>query len=115
MANSETPVLISGEKTVTSAGAAEAVGSIQRVKSITIIAKSTNVGQVYVGGSDVASTTNDGLDAGEALSVEAAGWMDLADLYIDADIHMPIASLNATTNGVSRITLGKTPRKGLAP
>ena len=85
MANSETPVLISGEKSVTTAGTAEAMASSQRVKSITIIAKASNTGQVYVGGSGVASTTNDGLDAGETLSVEAMGWMDLAGIYLDAD------------------------------
>ncbi len=85
MANSETPVLISGEKTVTAAGAAEAVGASERVKSIVIIAKAGNTGQVYVGGSDIASTTNDGLDAGETLSIEAAGWLDLADVYLDVD------------------------------
>ena len=85
MANSETPVLISGEKTVTTAGTAEAIDSANRVKTITIIAKTGNIGQVYVGGSDVASSTNDGLDAGETLSIEAANWMDLADIYLDVD------------------------------
>ena len=86
MANSETPALISGEKTVSSAGAAEAlVAASQRAKVVTIIAKTGNTGQVYVGGSDVASTTNDGLDPGETLSVEADGWMDLAGFYLDVD------------------------------
>lgn len=85
MANSETPVVISGEKTVTAAGTAEAISGAKRVKSITIIAKAGNLGQVYVGGSDVASTTNDGLDAGETLSFEAVTWMDLADIYLDVD------------------------------
>lgn len=86
MANSETPVLLTGEKTVAAAGTAEKlVAASQRVKAVTMTAKTGNIGQVYVGGSDVASTTNDGLDAGETLSIEAVGWMDLANLYIDAD------------------------------
>ena len=86
MANSETPALISGEKTVTATGTAEAlVSASQRAKAVTIIAKTTNIGQVYVGGSDVATTTNDGLDAGESLSVESDNWLDLADLYLDVD------------------------------
>ena len=85
MANSETPVLISGEKTVTAAGTAEAITGANRVKAITIIAKTGNTGQVYVGGSDVASTTNQGLDAGETLSIETVGWMDLAGIYVDVD------------------------------
>lgn len=85
MANSETPVLISGEKTVTTSGTAVALGTTQRVKSVTIIAKTSNTGQIYVGGSDIATTTNDGLDAGDSLTVDAVGWMDLSDIYLDAD------------------------------
>ena len=86
MANSETSAFISGEKGVAAGGTAEAlVSASQRVKSVTIIAKSGNVGQVYVGGSDVASTTNDGLDAGESLDIVAVNWMDLADVYVDVD------------------------------
>ncbi len=84
MANSETTAFISGEKAVAASGTSEAlVSASQRVKSVTIIAKSGNLGQVYVGGSDVASTTNDGLDAGESLDVVAVNWMDLADIYVD--------------------------------
>ena len=86
MANSEGPVLLAGEKTVTAAGTAEAlIAATKRAKAVTIIAKVGNTGQVYVGGSDVASTTNDGLAAGESISVEAYTWMDLADIYLDAD------------------------------
>ena len=85
MANSKGPVLTSGEKTITAAGTAEALAATDNVKSVTIIAKASNVGQVYVGGSDVASTTNDGLDAGEVLSFEAHAFMDLADIFIDVD------------------------------
>ena len=85
MADSEGPVFLAGEKTVSAAGTAEAIASAKRVRSIVIIAKSGNVGQVYLGGSDVATTTNDGLDAGETLSIEAVGWMDLADIYVDVD------------------------------
>ena len=86
MANSEGPVLLSGEKTVAAAGTAEPlVGAIQRVKSVVIIAKRGNTNQVYVGGSDVASTTNDGLGAGESITIQAVGWLDLADIYLDAD------------------------------
>ena len=86
MAASSSPTFISSAKTVASAGTAEAVSSSsQRVKSLTIIAKAGNTGQVYVGGSDVASSTNDGLEPGAALIVEAVSWLDLADIYIDVD------------------------------
>ena len=40
---------------------------------------------MYIGGSDAATTTNDGLDSGETLSIEAAGWLDLGDIYLDVD------------------------------
>ena len=53
MAASETPTLVSGDKTVTAAGTAEALGTSQRVRSITVVAKDNNTGRVYVGGSDV--------------------------------------------------------------
>ena len=85
MAASETPTVIASEKSVTSAGTAEALASAQRVRSVTIIAKTTNTGQVYVGGSDVASTTNDGLNPGDELEIPADNWLDLADLYLDVD------------------------------
>ena len=85
MAASESPVIISSEKTVTTAGTAVALSASQRVKALTVIAKAGNAGQVYIGGADVASTTNDGLDAGDTISFEAVNWMDLADIFVDAD------------------------------
>ncbi len=86
MADSDSPVLLSSEKTVTATGTAEAiVSATRRVKSVVIIAKTGNIGQVYVGGSNVTTSTNDGLDAGETLSIEAVNWLDLADIFIDVD------------------------------
>lgn len=86
MAVSETPTLISFEKTVSAAGTAEALSSTsQRVAGLLIVAKSGNTGQVYVGGSDVASTTNDGLVPGDMLSIPVKNWLDLTDVYIDVD------------------------------
>jgi hypothetical protein len=89
MANSEGPVLLSGSKTVAAAGTAERlVSASRRVKSVVIIAKDNNTGRVYVGGSDVASTTNRGLGPNQSISLEGVGWLDLFDIY-----------LNAATNG----------------
>ena len=86
MANSEGPVFLAGEKTVATAGTAEPlVPTSQRVKSLVVIAKKGNTNQVYLGGADVASTTNDGLDAAESKTIEAVGWLDLADIYLDVD------------------------------
>ena len=88
MAASETPTLISGDKTVAAAGTAEALASAsQRVRSVTIVAKDANTGRVYVGGSGVDSTVNSGLLAGDVLThTTAGGWLDLADVYIDAAV-----------------------------
>ncbi len=86
MANSEGPVLLSGQRLVSTAGSAESlVSSSRRVKRVQIVALSTNTGQVYVGGSDVATTTNGGLGASGSIALEAEGWMDLKDIYVDAD------------------------------
>lgn len=88
MAASETPTLISGDKTVAAAGTAEAIASSQRVRSVTIVAKDNNTGRVYVGGADVSSSVNRGLQAGDVFThASASGWLDLADVYIDADVN----------------------------
>lgn len=82
---SESPHILSGEAIVTTGGTAVALSASRRVRSVSIRAKAGNIGQVYVGGSDVDSTVNDGLDAGESISFDSVGWMDLADIFIDAD------------------------------
>ena len=76
--------MISGAKTVTTAGTAEALGS-GIFKALTIIPKVANTGQVYVGGTDVASGTNDGLDAGDTLVLGDGRGLSLASVYIDVD------------------------------
>lgn len=87
MAASETPTLLSSAKTVVSAGTAEALSATsQRAKTVTIVAKAGNTGQVYVGGPDVAPTTNGGLAPGDGIVIPAVTWLDLAEVYIDADV-----------------------------
>jgi hypothetical protein len=87
MAASETPTLVSGDKTVTAAGTAEALATTQRVRSVTLVAKDNNTGRVFVGGADVASSTNRGLLAGDVLTHStASGWLNLADIYVDASV-----------------------------
>ena len=79
----------SGEQTVATAGTAVEILSSGDIHwhSLTIVAKTGNTGQVYVGGSDVASTTNDGLDADEIISFQAhlAHDLDLSKIFIDVD------------------------------
>jgi len=78
-------VLVSGEKTVAATGTRERLRNTLRVKGAVIIAKAGNAGQVYVGDVTVTTATNDGLDAGESLTLTAVQWMDLADIWLDVD------------------------------
>ena len=84
----------SGEKTVTTAGTAVSLtGNKDHVRSVLIIAKKSNTGQIYVGGDDVDSNTNDGLDSGQSLTfVSGAGsgvgiGYVLDAIFIDADVN----------------------------
>ena len=88
MADSDSPILRSGEKTVTTAGTAVAIASSQLVRSLTVVAKDDNTGKVYVGGTDIASTTNNGLGPSDSLTITGRGpaAFDLADIFIDADV-----------------------------
>jgi hypothetical protein len=73
----------SGQKTVSSAGTAEALASSQElVSGVTIKALAGNGGDCYVGGSSVDSSTGFVLDAGEQIFIEID---DLAAVYLDVD------------------------------
>jgi hypothetical protein len=90
MAASHTPWTVSGEKTVAAAGTRERlVAASLKVKSVTIVARSTNTGQIYVGGVDVASTTNFGLDASESVTFTTPEkhYIDLFEIYLDASVN----------------------------
>jgi hypothetical protein len=77
-------VFISGSQVVPSNGTAVALGT-GIYGCVTIIAKTANAGKVFIGGPDVASSTNEGLAAGSALEVSPSKGhiVDLADIYID--------------------------------
>lgn len=78
----------SGEQTgtngVATVIAASSVGGDRLYSAISIIAKVGNTGQVYVGGSDITTGTNDGLDAGGIINMAKPGLI-LSDIYIDVD------------------------------
>jgi|TARA_Y100000034_G_C6868347_1_gene395998 hypothetical protein len=77
---------LSGEKTVAAAGTAEALGT-GLFRAVTVLCKAANTGQVYIGGSDVDSSTNSGLDASASIDVATRGHeIDLAKVYIDVDV-----------------------------
>lgn len=89
-ASTALPQFISTEKTVAAAGTAEALVTESSsgdtwYRAVAIIAKVGNTGQVYIGGSDVASATNDGLDAGDTLALAPPGGLHLKDIFVDAD------------------------------
>jgi hypothetical protein len=88
MANSVFGSGISGYQAVASAGTAEALAADngRRYKSIAIVAEGTNTGFIYVGGSDVSSSTNIGLAGGDVLPLSSShGWL-LSDIYVDCSV-----------------------------
>jgi len=86
LADSNSPRLLSGAKTVTTAGTAVALGT-RNVQAITIYAKIANTGVIYVGGSDVDSDTNAGLQPGDQLTLDfGLAGESLAALYIDSSV-----------------------------
>ena len=73
-----------GQKTVASAGTAEALAASTTCVSITMKALLTNTGSVYVGDSSVDSSNGFILAAGDALALDIS---DLATIYLDADVN----------------------------
>ena len=86
MANSIVGPLIVGYKAVASAGTAEALAADngRRYTSITITAETDNTGRIFIGGSDVDSSTHKGLAAAAAVTVTSVhGWL-LDENFLDA-------------------------------
>ena len=74
--------IVNGQKTVSSAGTAEALGASTSLESgIKIKALADNTGTIYVGDSDVDSSSGFELAAGEEVFIEID---DLAKVYVDA-------------------------------
>ena len=71
-----------GQVTVSTPGTRVALGEATDIISIVVKAKSTNVGNIYIGGSDVTSSNGFILEPGDAISFDITG---LASIYIDAD------------------------------
>ncbi len=86
MADSTSPQLLAFEKVIAAAGTAEALHAARRVKAVVVKAKLSNTGVVFLGGSDVDSSTNDGMDPGDSIPINPTGWMDLVDLFADVSV-----------------------------
>lgn len=73
-----------GQKAITTAGTAEALGASSAIVSVTIKALQANTGNVYVGTASVDSTNGYVLDAGESVSLDID---NIADIYLDVDVN----------------------------
>ena len=90
MATSVTSTHIFGTKDVASAGTRVQLDSNDyKLVSLLMIAHSDNGGRIYYGGSDVASSTQFGLEAGESVTIPAPvrgngiAPFNLSEIYID--------------------------------
>ena len=77
------PSIASGTKTVTTAGTRVALVAAQSIaEGVVIVARIANTGAVFVGDVTVASTTNEGLQPGDQITIP--GPINLETIYIDA-------------------------------
>lgn len=77
-------VIYNGQKNVTTAGTRVTLGSSQAILSgVTIKAKSTNTGLIYVGDASVASTTGFILSAADTVFIEVA---NLTTVNLDSSV-----------------------------
>jgi hypothetical protein len=103
-----------GSKTVAASGTAEALSATKILcGGVTIRANDTNTGNVYIGGSTVDKSTNQGvvIPAGATISMaaQAGHVINLANIYIDVDTngdgvtfdHGPYSTAISTPTGVA--------------
>lgn len=76
--------IISGQKSVTTAGTREVLGASTAIQGIIIKANRTNTGNIFVGDATVASSNGFVLDRGAAVSFDVD---NLADIYIDSSVN----------------------------
>lgn len=73
--------IFEGEKNVPTAGTAVPLGT-QQCKFVTIQARSSNTGNIYIGGATISNTQGVALAAGEAYTLFVVG---TDKVYLDAD------------------------------
>lgn len=83
-------MIYNGERVVTTAGAevrlVDQTGPIL-LRTVTIVAKDNNTGRIYIGGSDVASSTNRGLAAGDSVTYSSDKGINLAEVWVDSSVN----------------------------
>ena len=77
-------ILGNGVQNVTTAGTAVQLASSNAIKSITIRAKSTNTGIIYVGTSTVSSANGFQLSSQETVSLDIA---NISTIWIDSSVN----------------------------
>lgn len=80
---------ICGQESVAVAGTAQALDTAaRRVSAVMIIAHDNNTGRIFVGGSDVDSSTQRGLAAGESVSLGGAEEppFNIGEVFIDSSV-----------------------------
>jgi hypothetical protein len=88
MATSVTVSHIFGDKGISTNGTAEILDAVDyRLMSLMIIAKDTNTSRVFYGGSDVASTTQLGIEPGGTVVITSARPFLLSSIYIDVAVN----------------------------
>jgi len=74
--------------TVASAGTAEPlIATTQPVKSITIVPWSGNTGKIFIGGSDISSSIDDGWTATDSIRIAPGrGFIDPTEYFLDSSV-----------------------------
>ena len=88
MATSVTSGFVFGQKTATAGTAVQLDTTEYSLRSLLLIAHSTNTGRVFYGGSDVASSTQKGFIARESVVIEGSRIesFQLSSIYIDVSV-----------------------------
>ena len=85
MASTNFSVSKTSEKTVSVGGTAERIASGYSFFGLSFSAKDDNKGRIYVGGADIATTTNNGFKAGEGQSLRFNSPTDIGSFWVNAD------------------------------
>jgi hypothetical protein len=87
LASSVTTDFVMGDEAIGTAGTAEQIETTSyRISSLMIIAKDSNTGRIFYGGSDVASSTQRGLAAAESIVITGTKPFDITTIYVDCSV-----------------------------
>ncbi len=88
MATSLTREFVFGDEDVAAAGTAVPLEAADtRVRSVMLIAKDDNTGRIFYGGTDVDSSTQRGLAAGESIVIAGTRPFEIGTIFIDSSVN----------------------------